>query len=55
MEGSTLYVACDRHYDVAKLLLERNADVSKCGDDGTPLYVACERGHIDVVRLLLEY
>jgi len=40
---------------VAKLLLEKGADVdSKASDGQTPLSLAAANGHEDVVKLLLE-
>jgi ankyrin repeat protein len=32
-----------------------NTDVNKCRDDGTsPLYIACQNGHLDIVLQLLD-
>jgi ankyrin repeat protein len=32
-----------------------NTDVNKCGDDGvSPLYIACQEGHLDIVLKLLD-
>ena len=37
------------------MLLSRGADINKAKDNGaTPLYIASGRGHVDVVRVLLE-
>ena len=43
------------HFDVVRLLLEKNADVNARDDNGeTALLSASGKGGIDVVRLLLE-
>jgi hypothetical protein len=40
---------------VARLLIDKGADVDKQDNDGrTALYVASERGHLDVARLLID-
>ena len=37
------------------MLLEQGADINKARDDGaTPLNVASQNGHVEVVRMLLE-
>ena len=37
------------------MLLEQGADINKAKNDGsTPLNVASYKGHVDVVRMLLE-
>ena len=42
--------------DIARVLLEHNADVSTCNNDGmTPLHWASRRGHCDAVELFLKY
>jgi serine/threonine-protein phosphatase 6 regulatory ankyrin repeat subunit B len=41
---------------MVRVLLEHKADVDKAKGDGvTPLYIASENGHLDVVRVLLEH
>ena len=36
-------------------MLEKGADVDRAMESGaTPLYIACEKGHVDAARLLLE-
>jgi ankyrin repeat protein len=36
-------------------LLDKGAEVDRATDDGTtPLFAACEKGHVDAARLLLE-
>ena len=43
------------HVDVARMLVERGADVSvRDGDGRTPLHLALSRGHADVARMLVE-
>jgi uncharacterized protein len=43
----------DGHVPVVQALLQGGADVDKAADDGaTPLYVASDEGHTDIVRLL---
>ena len=38
-----------------QLLIEKDADVGQADNDGTaPLWIACQDGHVDVVRLLIE-
>ncbi|KAK8016092.1 NB-ARC and ankyrin domain protein [Apiospora rasikravindrae] len=50
-----LYAADKGHVDIAKLLIERGADVDAAGSSGwTPLTLALDRGHIDMARLLIE-
>jgi len=41
--------------DAIKLLLESRADTHVRYDKGTPLMVACDKGLVDVVRLLISY
>jgi len=51
-----LYIACQEgNFEIAKLLIENNADINFCCDDKTsPLYGASMNGHIGIVKLLLE-
>ena len=43
------------HVDVARLLLDKGAEVDRANKDGTtPLYVAGHNGHVAAVRLLLD-
>ena len=38
-----------------RLLLDKGTDVNKADEDGqTPLLIACQKGHVDAVRLVLE-
>jgi len=58
MAGPPLHVAAAKgHVDVARLLLERGADVNAKESvyDATPLHIAALYGHADVARLLLEH
>ena len=37
------------------LLIEKDADVKKANNDGwTPLYIAAENGHLEVIKLLIK-
>ena len=51
-----LWIACQNgHVDVARLLLDKGADVNRANKNGwTPLSIACSKGHVDAVRLLLD-
>jgi ankyrin repeat protein len=56
-EGTTpLIAACNRaHYDVAKFLLDRGADVNSANRNGwTPLMGAASGGDKNLVRLLID-
>ena len=52
-----LLAACKfGHVDVARLLIEKGADVGQAKNNGaTPLLVSCFNGHDDVARLLMEH
>ncbi|CAC5423324.1 unnamed protein product [Mytilus coruscus] len=52
---SPLYFACKGgHTHIVKLLLELNADVTKCNKRGhSPLILACKGGYTNIVKLLL--
>ncbi len=40
---------------IARLLLDNGAEVNQTNKDGTtPLYITCQKGHVDMARLLLE-
>ena len=45
------------HDDVVKLLLDRGADADRCHDatNLTPLMLAAINGHLDAVRVLVEF
>jgi ankyrin repeat protein len=51
-----LHLACGfGHKDIAKLLLDKQADVNiQNVRGGTPLHMACGNGHKDIVKLLLD-
>jgi ankyrin repeat protein len=37
------------------MLLEYKADIKKCNNNGaSPLYIACQDGHLDIVEKLLD-
>ena len=43
------------HQEIARLLLEKSAEVNKSDEHGqTPLHIAVFMGKIEMVRLLLE-
>jgi len=38
-----------------KFLIEKGVDINKANKDGfTPLYIASQEGHLDLVKLLIE-
>ncbi len=44
------YPPQEGHAEVVSILLERGADIKKAANDGrTPLYIASEKGHAEVV------
>lgn len=51
-----LYMACHLdHIEIAKLLIEKGANVNKAASDGfTPLYIACKFKKIELAKLLIE-
>ena len=52
-----LLYACwaDVYVEVARLLVEKGADINKARDTGaTPLYICCQEGHLEVAHLLVE-
>ncbi|MBG9386943.1 ankyrin repeat domain-containing protein [Caenimonas aquaedulcis] len=51
-ESPLMMAALKGHLDIAKLLIERNADVNKTG--WTPLHYAATGGHLAIIELLLE-
>ena len=51
--ATALAVACQKgHTDVAKVLFEHGADVTVHTRWGTPLKVARDGGHVDIVHVL---
>lgn len=53
--GSALYYAVHRHFDIAKLLLERGANVNAGLDQYDPLHEAIDLQDIAMVELLLDH
>ena len=56
--GDTALVmaAQNGHAEVVDELLARGAEVNKAATDGvTPLFVACKKGHLTIMRVLLEH
>ncbi|MDP3760416.1 MAG: ankyrin repeat domain-containing protein [Ramlibacter sp.] len=51
-ESPLMMAALKGHADVARKLVERNADVNKTG--WTPLHYAATNGHLTIMELLLE-
>lgn len=48
------YAASEGHQDIARLLLDRGADVNAASDNGTtPLMMAARAGKVEMVKLLL--
>eukprot|EP00347_Sterkiella_histriomuscorum_P011577 403371923 len=55
LTGTPLYAACEAgKYDIAKYLIERNADLEIKKDDQSPLMIAIINNHPQIVELLLE-
>jgi ankyrin repeat protein len=55
-ETALLQVAFWGRLEIAKLLIERGANVNaKAADGAVPLHEAARMGHVDVARLLLEH
>lgn len=50
-----MHVAAENRPVIVRTLLESGAEkkATDCGE--SPLFVACQRGHLDVVRCLLDY
>jgi ankyrin repeat protein len=42
------------HYDVAELLLSKNADVESAWEFKTPLHIAAQHGNARMMTLLLQ-
>ncbi|BAY85320.1 ankyrin repeat-containing protein [Calothrix parasitica NIES-267] len=52
---SSLYSASEGgNVEIAKIFIEMKAQLNSFGESGKPLMIAAEKGHIDVVRLLVE-
>ncbi|MGY8903950.1 MAG: ankyrin repeat domain-containing protein [Burkholderiales bacterium] len=52
-ESALMMVSLRGHFDIAKRLIARNADVNKTG--WAPLHYAASGGHVDAIALLLEH
>ena len=48
-------VSGDGHLEVTRFLIERGADVNCCDKGETALHSAARSGHLDIVRLLLNF
>lgn len=49
------YTSCNGRTDGVRTLLHCGADINKLTKDfESPLYLACQKGHAEVARLLLE-
>ncbi|CAC5423705.1 unnamed protein product [Mytilus coruscus] len=55
-DSSLLYIASQKgHSDEAKFLLENNANICQCHDNGwSALFYACAYGHKDTIEMLLQ-
>eukprot|EP00919_Chromeraceae_sp_WS-2016_P035372 GHVR01083798.1.p1 GENE.GHVR01083798.1~~GHVR01083798.1.p1 ORF type:complete len:108 (-),score=7.71 GHVR01083798.1:148-471(-) len=42
------------HTDIARLLIDKGADVNSEDNNGTPLICASKGGHTDIARLLID-
>jgi ankyrin repeat protein len=51
-ENALMLAAINNEFDVAQLLVQKGADVNKQG--WTPLHYASSKGHIQMMRLLME-
>eukprot|EP00792_Barthelona_sp_PAP020_P007280 TRINITY_DN3132_c0_g4_i1.p1 TRINITY_DN3132_c0_g4~~TRINITY_DN3132_c0_g4_i1.p1 ORF type:complete len:101 (+),score=16.44 TRINITY_DN3132_c0_g4_i1:399-701(+) len=53
---SPLYISCQQgHSNVAKILLDHEADVNICKNNGvSPLFVNCEKGYVDIAQMILD-
>ena len=51
-ETALMLAAINNQLDLAKLLIERGADINRPG--WTPLHYAATRGHLDMMHLLIE-
>lgn len=55
--GSWLQIAAMYgQFEIAQYLIDKNIDINKCGGvlDGGPLAEACSKGHLNIIKLLLE-
>jgi ankyrin repeat protein len=51
-ENALMLAAINNEFDIAQLLVQKGADVNKQG--WTPLHYASSKGHIQIMRLLIE-
>jgi len=52
---TALQLCCDRNFiKLAKLLIEKGANIDLPKNENTPLMIACQRNYIDIVKFLLE-
>lgn len=51
-ENALMFAALGGHFALAKNLITKGADVNKMG--WTPLHYAATKGHLDIIRLLLD-
>lgn len=56
MHQTSLLAAFHGHVESVRFLIEAqvNVDLAKVDDGVTPLYLAVQRGHVELVRLLIN-
>ena len=50
-----IYAAIAGHVHIVEELIKQGTDIEKSYDGSTPLYHATSRGHVEVVKILLNY